>query len=58
MVIWKVRLWMIIILIFVLIVVVIVIALAICAGKVTCWEGGSSVLKVTVLHISIRKMSF
>lgn len=45
---WKVRLWMIIILIFVLIIVVIVIALAVCAGKGTCREGGSIVLKVTV----------
>lgn len=39
----RVRLWMIIIFIFVLIITVILIALAVCAGKLACWEGCSSV---------------
>lgn len=39
----KVRIWMIVIFIFVLIIAVILIALAVCAGKLVCWEGCSSV---------------
>lgn len=39
----SVRLWMIIIFIFVLIIAVILVALAVCAGKLGCWEGCSSV---------------